>query len=255
MSDTIKAAHDRATQMAKDLRASNPNVSFMFGSVCYRDPVDAPNDVHEVHPLDANMDNLVRFLGNVKASGGGDGPEDWAGAYSLALEKMHWRAGAKTIIHIADAPAHGREYCGATNHEEESPKLRPLIEAVARRGILLSCIDINYGAACSFSGCKDIYEAAGGCKFKIERFTFGTQFDTVLPSPAPLPAPVPAPRPAPRPAGAPVPFLAASAAPPSASCGKSAAAPPRARQQHGIGPLLEQCARHACEEALDLFYG
>jgi hypothetical protein len=168
MESTIRAAHDTATEMAINLRVTSPDVDFEFGSVCYRDPVDARGDVHELHNLNSNIDSLVAFLSRIHAKGGGDRPEDWVGAYKLALESMTWRDGTKTIIHIADAPAHGKLYCGAVNHEEESPKLKPLIEAVAKRGIVLSCIDINFGAAASFNACRGIYERAGGCKFLLK---------------------------------------------------------------------------------------
>jgi hypothetical protein len=178
MSATIQAAHDKATEMAINLRVKNPDVDFMFGSVCYRDPIDSPTDVHQMQDLDGNIDSLVSFFSSVQATGGGDGPEDWVGAYKLALDSVTWRDGAKTIIHIADAPAHGNAYCGSVNHEEESPKLQPLIEAVAKRGILISGMDLNYGASASFNVCKDIYDRAGGCRFNIERLSLnGMQFD------------------------------------------------------------------------------
>jgi hypothetical protein len=171
MSGAIQAAHDKATEMAINLRVKNSDVDFMFGSVCYRDPIDSPPDVHQVHNLNRNIDSLVKFLSGVTATGGGDGPEDWVGAYKHALNSMSWRDGAKTIIHIADAPAHGKAYCGSDNHEKESPKLRPLIETVAKRGILISAIDLNYGASGSFIACKEIYDRAGGCKFSIEELS------------------------------------------------------------------------------------
>ena len=60
-----------------------------------------------------------------KQYGGGDGPEDFVGGYNNVF-KMAWRNGTKLIIHIADAPAHCKKYCGRTNHEEESGKLEKL---------------------------------------------------------------------------------------------------------------------------------
>jgi hypothetical protein len=176
MSATIKAAHDKAAEMAINLRVKNPDVNFMFGSVCYRDPVDSPCDIHEVHQLNADIDTLVSFFSAIRPTGGGDGPEDWVGAYCLVLDAIKWRDGPKTIIHIADAPAHGELYCCSQNHEEESPKLEPLIQNIAKRGILVSCIDINCGASHSFDVCKGIYEKAGGCKFCIEKLALSGSY-------------------------------------------------------------------------------
>jgi hypothetical protein len=39
---------------------------------------------------------------------------------------------------------------------------------VAKRGIVLSCIDISFGAAASFNACREINERAGGCKFLLK---------------------------------------------------------------------------------------
>jgi hypothetical protein len=168
MGHMIHAAHAKASDIANNLRSNNPNVDFQFGSVCYRDPIDSPQDIHEVHQLNPDINALVSFLSGIQAVGGGDTPEDWAGAYMLALEAIKWRKGAKTIIHIADAPAHGEHYSGFRTHEEESHKLAPLIRSVAEQGILISCIDINTGAARSFNACKEIYEQSGGRKFTVE---------------------------------------------------------------------------------------
>jgi hypothetical protein len=176
MSATIKAAHDKAAEIAISLRVNNPEVNFKFGSVCYRDPIDSPTDIHQIHQLDTEIDTLVTFFSTVQASGGGDGPEDWVGGYNLVLNKMEWRSGPKTIIHIADAPAHGQLYCNSINHEEESSKLEPLIEIVAKRGILMSCIDINCGALNSFKVCQNIYEQAGGCGFTIESLSLNGMY-------------------------------------------------------------------------------
>jgi hypothetical protein len=127
MSGALRAAHDRAASIASDLRREHPELDFRFGSVCYRDPIDARGDVHQVCDFTPDIDVLVRFLGRVQASGGGDGPEDWVGALRLSLDGVRWRDGQKTMIFIADAPAHGRQFCGHRNHKEEAPKLAPLI--------------------------------------------------------------------------------------------------------------------------------
>jgi hypothetical protein len=148
----------------------NPTVKFQFGSVCYRDPIDSPHDVQQVHQLSEDINSLVAFLGTVRADDGGDGPEDWVGACNLALHQIKWRDGAKSLIHIANAPVHGRRYCGQDNHEEESGKLEPLIAAVAKRGIIVSGLDLNSGATLSFNECRKIYEFAKGPKFTVESF-------------------------------------------------------------------------------------
>jgi hypothetical protein len=172
MASSIQGAHDKATTLARLVSQDSPDVDFQFGCICYRDPVDIPSDIHEVLGLSSTIDTLVKFLGGISASGGGDGPEDWVGAYDLALHEMNWRDGGKTIIHIADAPAHGLIW-GGCGHEEEATKLSPLIEEVAKRRIVVTALDINSGAAMSFKRCKEIYDAVQGPGFDYQVFGAG----------------------------------------------------------------------------------
>jgi hypothetical protein len=175
MSAVLKAAHDKATELAIKLRTQNIDVHINFGCVCYRDPVDS-SDVHQFHQLQEDIDALVKFLSTVRATGGGDEPEDWVGGYNLVLNSMQWRDGAKTIIHIADAPAHGWRFCGTSNHDDQQQLLPPLIQEVAKRRIILSCLDLNGGATLSFNECKKIYDEEDGPKCSIERFDAGVGY-------------------------------------------------------------------------------
>lgn len=172
MANTIQAAHDKAEDLAFDLQISNRTASFKFGCICYRDPVDAPADVHQVFDFDEEIENLATFLEDVKASGGGDGPEDYVGALNEAFNNLSWRdKGKRAIIWIADAPAHGQKYCGKANHQEEEPKLQPLVERLASEQYYFVGISLNGGADKTFSEMKAIYENNGGKSFKIESFT------------------------------------------------------------------------------------
>jgi hypothetical protein len=169
MASSIAGAHRKASDLAVELRNTNPDVDFRFGCICYRDPVDSPSDVHQVHDLNDDVESLIGFLSTIQATGGGDGPEDWVGAYEIALKHIHWRSGAKTIVHIADAPAHGSAF-GGPGHEGEAEKLPPLIRGLAEQGIVMSGLDLNRGATKSFTACKSIYDKANGPRFDIETF-------------------------------------------------------------------------------------
>jgi hypothetical protein len=194
MSASIKTAHDRATIIANQLRKQSPDVDFTFGSVCYRDPVDVQSDEHQVHGLDGNIETLVAFFETVRASGGGDCPEDWVGAYELALNEINWREGGKTIIHMADAPAHGSIF-GGPGHEEEAQKLPPLIVQLAKRQIVISAMDISGGGSASFAKCKQIYDEAQGPGYDIQQFISPVQqcreqrIDGPIPCPSRDPSP------------------------------------------------------------------
>lgn len=166
MAKTIQAAHDKAEDLAFDLNVTNRTASFKFACICYRDPVDSPSDEHQVFDFDPEIENLATFLEDIKASGGGDGPEDYVGALNKAFDELSWRVddddekakddknkkykNKKAIIWIADAPAHGKRYCGKTNHQEEEPKLEPLVVRLAKEKFYFVGISLNGGADRTF---------------------------------------------------------------------------------------------------------
>jgi hypothetical protein len=169
MASSIAGACRNTCDIAVDLRCANPDVDFRFGCICYRDPVDSPSDVHQVHHLNDDVKTLIGFLSAIQATGGGDPPEDWVGAYAIALKQIHWGDGAKTIVHIADAPAHGLAF-GGPGHQGEAEKLPPLIQGLAEQGIVVSGLDLNHGATKSFMACKAIYDKANGPRLDVETF-------------------------------------------------------------------------------------
>lgn len=171
MQKSIDAAHDKAEDLAFELQIHNRTAAFKFGCICYRDPVDKEADQHQFFDFDKEIENLATFLSDVKATGGGDGPEDFVGALEIALNKLSWREGGKrAIIWIADAPAHGKRYCGSDNHQEEEPKLEPLVEKLGRDHYYFVGLSLNGGADRTFSEMRNIYNANGGQSFKIESF-------------------------------------------------------------------------------------
>ena len=48
----------------------------------------------------------------------------------MALNNIAWINVTKLIIHISDAPAQGSDWCEKNNHNDENPKLYPLIKNV-----------------------------------------------------------------------------------------------------------------------------
>jgi Mg-chelatase subunit ChlD len=172
MADTLKAAHDKASDLAFDLHRKNRTASFQYGCVCYRDPVDDSDDKHEFFDLNTQSEELTDFLQEIGPTGGGDTPEDFVGCINLIRSKMSWRPGGKrAIVWIADAPAHGELYCGEENHQEEESKLGPLVEALAREQYYFVGISLYGGADLSFARMREIYEASGGPSFTIDSFT------------------------------------------------------------------------------------
>jgi hypothetical protein len=173
MAGALKGAHDRAASIASDLREEHPDTDFRFGSVCFRDPVDCSCDCHEVCQFTPDINRLVAFFSSVQASGGGDAPEDWVGALSLALSKVSWSRGARILVFIADAPAHGRRFCGSVNHQREEGKLPPLVRKLAAQQIQVQALSLGPYPQQSFDECERIYTEASGPSWTTEQFSVG----------------------------------------------------------------------------------
>jgi len=116
MNEWIDAAADRCLNISEELKLKFPHLEFYFGGIFYRDPIDCEEDVHDVFDLTNRMSELKDNFRNIKATGGGDEPEDWVGAYEKAINSINWKDGTKLVIYIADSAAHTQEFCGNENH-------------------------------------------------------------------------------------------------------------------------------------------
>lgn len=159
MSSYLEAAKNQCINISNDLRNKFKNYNFQFGGVFYRDPIDCKEDKNDMFDLTDNVEYLKNFIGKMKATGGGDFAEDWAGGLDLAINKIKWRNGLKLIIHICDAGAHGREYStSGDNHREEGYKIPPLLKQCVDKHIKIIGFNVNNGATSSFNKCKSVYE-------------------------------------------------------------------------------------------------
>ena len=160
MSPYIEAAKKKCIEISEELERNYiKKLNFKYGMIFYRDPIDVNSDKHEAFYLDY-INNVKEKIKSVKAYGGGDGPEDWVGAFKIALNTdiIRWRRGIKLIIHIADAPAHGDEFAGKKNYTEEGPKLIEQIKNCVNQEIKIFGLFIGHSAENSFLKFKEYYE-------------------------------------------------------------------------------------------------
>lgn len=160
MSPYIEAAKKKCIEISEELERNYiKKLNFKYGMIFYRDPIDVNSDKHEAFYLD-HINNVKEKIKSVKAYGGGDGPEDWVGAFKIALNTdiIRWRRGIKLIIHIADAPAHGDEFAGKENYTEEGPKLIEQIKNCVNQEIKIFGLFIGQSAENSFLKFKEYYE-------------------------------------------------------------------------------------------------
>ena len=163
MGEYITAAKEESQNISKELKEQYPDMKFKYGYIFYRDPIDEKNDIHEVIDLTDDEVSLPDKIGKIKATGGGDAPEDWVGAYQLANEKISWRDGIRVIIHLADAGAHGKLFTTNDKYPEEEGKLIKELEICSTKDIEIFAYVIDNSARKSFEECSKIYRSKGGC--------------------------------------------------------------------------------------------
>ncbi|CAF1080685.1 unnamed protein product [Adineta ricciae] len=130
------------TDAIVQLFSIKPHIAF----IGYRDIGDS------TERLDFTDDENIfqEFLNNVQAIGGDDTCEDVFGGLE-AVEQLSWSNPNRILIHICDAPCHGREYhefegTANDNYLQGDPKhrdLSKLLFAIKRLGITYCKISIN----------------------------------------------------------------------------------------------------------------
>ena len=169
MSSYITAAKEETKNISDQLRKLYPEKMFKYGYIFYRDPIDSHRDKHEFIDLTHDVNSLPEKIGKISATGGGDTPEDWVGAYKLANEKISWRNGTKVIMHLTDAGAHGKLFTSNDKYPEEESKLIVELEKCAQKGIKIFGYIIDEECQQSFNECSRIYRSKGG-SFEIVKF-------------------------------------------------------------------------------------
>lgn len=137
-----------------DFHMKNRRADDRYAVVVYRDPVDRRDDKHEFLQLTSSSEELEMWLDNIKSWGGGDDPEDWAGALKIVLDQVAWRDGKKSVFWISDADAHGPRFSGlgaADRHPDQEAVLVDLVRRMVRENIYFQAINIKKG---SDKGCE-----------------------------------------------------------------------------------------------------
>lgn len=76
--------------------------------IAYRDINDKKR--FEILPFTLSPNEAKSFLDKLKANGGEDTPEDVNGAFQHALFDIEWKSSVRLLVHIADAPCHGKKF-------------------------------------------------------------------------------------------------------------------------------------------------
>lgn len=106
MEPWIQAAKDQI----RGILARFPGTEFEVAFVGYRDYHDFERFV--LVPF-TDVNTMLLHVQNIHAVGGDDEAEDIAGGLDH-VRNLNWNAHVKTIVHIADAPAHGMQFHSAS---------------------------------------------------------------------------------------------------------------------------------------------
>jgi hypothetical protein len=131
MSGELGEAKRRVKELSSALKAARPQETVRIGVVAFRDRGDAY--VTTVSPLTSDVEETYGFLAELRANGGGDGPEDVLSGLHGAIHKLAWGEGAeRQVFLIGDAPPH-LDYEG--HHDPDA-----LMSQAADKGIVLNTI-------------------------------------------------------------------------------------------------------------------
>lgn len=174
MGEETKKASKLIIENSIDLNKKYLFYEFQFGIIFYNDPIDCKNDKNDFFQLTKNIDGIKTFCDNWKNQSGGDGAEDWVGGYDIALNKILWRNRKKIIIHICDAPAHGKKYSKNCddNHKEKKfeEQLDKLMIKFAKNNFEIVGLYKKDVAKFCFEECQKIYNENKGRYFSIQSY-------------------------------------------------------------------------------------
>jgi serine/threonine protein kinase len=106
----------------------------------------------------------------VRATGGADAPEDWAGALELLL-KLPWHPKSmRWVCWIADAPAHGVEFGGSAKHNDQCDRFKKAIAEFGETGPIFTSFSLDDSALCTFQRMQSLWPKALQSSFEINLF-------------------------------------------------------------------------------------
>jgi len=109
MSPHVSAVKQRINDITHNVMARSSALQMKIGFLGYRDIQDKRR--FETFNFSHDHTAFKNFVSGVQVEGGGDGPEDIAGALKRAVD-FGWASPTRVILHLADCPCHGSKYHG-----------------------------------------------------------------------------------------------------------------------------------------------
>ncbi|KAF0541053.1 kinase-like protein [Gigaspora margarita] len=110
MSPYIEAAKEHILKVASYVNSHNSNFKFWVGFCGYRDHYNHSNRL-QIFDFNNSLEKFKTYITNkVTAISNNDEPEDVLGGLNAAITEMTWSNATRILIHIGDAPPHGRRF-------------------------------------------------------------------------------------------------------------------------------------------------
>lgn len=129
MGDEINYLKSELLDVLKNVENKLANTNVRYGSVFYRDQGD--EYVTRKFDFADKAEDLIGFIKNQNASGGGDTPEAVVEALQLSIDQLSWseEKSTKIMFLILDAPPH--------HSDENIQKILEKIKLAAKKGIMI----------------------------------------------------------------------------------------------------------------------
>ncbi|CAG8510604.1 11371_t:CDS:2 [Dentiscutata heterogama] len=108
MKSHIAAAKQCILQVTEHIKNTNPCIKIRIGFCGYRDHCD--NSRIQIFDFTNSYEKFQQNLATLKASGGGDPPEDVLGGLNASITQLSWNNGTRVLFHVGDSPPHGRRF-------------------------------------------------------------------------------------------------------------------------------------------------
>ena len=171
MGGFLSEAKRNIKKITEEISDHNPGSKIRISFIGYRD-FDTKEEIRKYEIIDftENIEDIISTIKKYECYGGGDQPEDIAGALNQAL-KMDWRSSAKYVILVCDAPCHGSKYHDIyiDSFKDGDPagyQIEDLIQKFKNMNITFYCVEINNTTKKMFDIMKNVYNDDE--KFSIE---------------------------------------------------------------------------------------
>ena len=172
MGGFLSEAKRSIRKITEEINDNNPGSKIRLSFIGYRDyDTEEEQRNYEIINFTEDIENFITRIRKFECYGGGDQPEDVAGALNEAL-KMDWKSNAKYVVLVCDAPCHGSQYHDIyiDTFKEGDPAgyvIEDLMQKFKGMDITFYCMEINKSTSKMFDIMKCVYNDPK--KFDVEK--------------------------------------------------------------------------------------